>query len=96
MSKIDLQISDELSTHVAALAERKGVTPHDFIVQTITETVTQAQLDDDFYDEAERRYAKFLRTGEYITLEDLQGYIDGLLNGETPEPLVARKLGSLP
>lgn len=64
MAKTDLQLPDGLSARLEALAERSGNTPHDFIVQTIAETVTLAESRNDFSDEADQRYADFLRTGE--------------------------------
>lgn len=87
MARTDLELPDDLSARLQALAQRDGVTTHEFIVQTITEKISDEEWRQDLGDEADRRYAEFLVTGESIAWEDMRDYMERRLAGERPEPL---------
>ncbi len=93
MSTTTIRIEDDLKTRVAAAAQRAGKTAHAFILDAITQTVEQVELDDEFAHVADARWAKVLRSGKTVPWEDAKGYLDARLRGERPRKPVPRKLG---
>ncbi len=91
MSPTTILLSEELKARVAAAAERAGTTEHDFILQSIVEKMDQETELDDFYDEADRRYAELLESGATISGNDMVEYLEKRLAGETPDIPVAKK-----
>lgn len=91
MSTTTIRLSEELKSRVAAAAERAGTTEHDFILQSIVEKIDQETELDDFYDEADRRYAELLESGETISGDDMVEYLEKRLAGETPDIPAAKK-----
>lgn len=53
---------------------------------------TRAERRADFYAEADRRWAEYLKTGESIPWEDARRYLKALIAGKKTKPPLARKL----
>ena len=93
MSTTTIRIEDELKARVAASAARSGKTPHAFIVDAIAQTVAQAELDEQFHQVADERWAKLLETGKSVPWEEAKAYLQARAAGERPRRPAARKLG---
>ncbi|HEY8229495.1 MAG TPA: ribbon-helix-helix protein, CopG family [Rhodanobacteraceae bacterium] len=93
MSTTTIRLPDELKARIAQAAKREGTSAHSFIVEAITEKADSAERRADFYGEAERRYAEFLKTGKSIPWEEARSYLKARLAGKTMKRPVARKLG---
>lgn len=94
MPTTTIRIPEELKARVAAVAEQAGVTSHSFILQAIAEKTQQAELRRDFEEEAEKRYANIIATGEIIPWNDMRGYLESYLAGDTAASKPsAKKLG---
>lgn len=66
MSTTTVRIEPVLRQRIARAAEREGKTAHAFIVEAVAERTAQAEAREQFFSEAERRYAKFLAGGESL------------------------------
>lgn len=94
MPTTTIRIPEELKARVAAVAEQAGVTSHNFILQAIAEKTQQEELRRDFEEEAEKRYANIVATGETISWSDMRGYLENYVAGDAAaaKPSV-KKLG---
>jgi len=93
MSTTTIRIEDELKARVAASAARSGKTTHAFIVDAIAQTVAQAELDEEFHQVADERWAKVLASGKTVPWDEARAYLQGRAAGERPRRPAARKLG---
>jgi predicted transcriptional regulator len=91
VSTTTIRIEEDLKARVAAAAERAGKTAHAFIVDAITQTVEQVELDDEFHRVADERWARVLSTGKTVPWDEARAYIDARSRGERPRKPVARK-----
>ena len=88
-----LRIDDELKLRITSAAERAGKTAHAFMLDAVTQTVEQAEHDDEFHRVADARWAKVLATGKTVPWADAQAYLEARARGEGPHKPTARKLG---
>jgi len=93
MSTTTIRIEDDLKARVTAAAERAGKTAHAFILDAISQTVEQAELDEDFHRIADERWAKVLATGKTVPWNDAKAYLEARARGERTRKPAARKLG---
>lgn len=94
MSTTTIRLPDDLKARVAVAAEHAGITAHNFILQAIAEKTTQEELNCDFNEEAEKRYARIVDTGETLSWDEMRSYLEKYLvdNLHRTRP-VAKKLG---
>lgn len=92
MSTTTIRLTDDLKARVAAAAKREGISAHNFMLEAVSEKTELAEQRADFYAEADRRWAEFLKTGESIPWEDARRYFKALIAGKKVKPPVARKL----
>lgn len=95
MPTTTIRIPEELKARVATVAEQAGVTSHSFILQAIAEKTQQEELRRNFEEEAEKRYANIVATGETIPWSDMRSYLESYVAGDTAaaKPSV-KKLGN--
>jgi predicted DNA-binding protein len=79
-----IRLGDELKQRVAAAAQRSGKTPNAFIVDAITTTVEQAELQADFDRVSDARWEEVSRTGKTISLAAADEYLSARARGEKP------------
>lgn len=91
MSTTTIRLPDELKARIAAAAGRAGTSSHNFILEAIAEKADAAERQADFRDEAERRYARIVETGETIDWEEYRSYLMDRVRGQTAQRTVARK-----
>jgi predicted transcriptional regulator len=92
MSTTTIRLPDELKSRVARAAKRSGTTSHNFILEAIAEKADSAERRADFYAEADRRYAEFLKSGESLPWDEMRKYLEDRLAGKPAKRPVARKL----
>lgn len=92
MTTTTIRIEDELKSRVAAAAERAGKTAHAFILDAITDTVAQAELDDEFRRLADERWLRLLKTGKSVAWSDAKSYLEARARGARTRKPVPRKL----
>jgi predicted transcriptional regulator len=93
MTTTTIRIEDALKARVAAAAERQGKTAHAFMLDAIAETVERVELDDDFHEQADARWATILATGRTVSWEDAKAYAIARSRGGQPSKPAARKRG---
>lgn len=91
MSTTTIRLPEKLKARIAKAAERAGTSPHSFILEAIAEKTEWAERRSEFHEEAERRWAVFLETGESIPWEEMRRYLTGRMQGKAASRPVARK-----
>ena len=84
MPTTTIRIEDDLKARVAAAAQRGGKTAHAFILDAITQTVEQVELDEAFHRVADERWAKVLATGKTVPWDDAKAWLEARSRGERP------------
>lgn len=92
MSTTTIRIEDDLKARIAAAADRAGKTAHAFILEAISQTVEQVELDHEFYAVAEERWMKIKSTGKTVSWEETRAYLTAKSRGDNPRKPTARKL----
>ena len=93
MSTTTIRIEDSLKARVSAAAERAGKTAHAFILEAISQTVEQVELDDEIHRVADARWSNLLATGKSVPWEETKAYLAARARGERVRRPAARKLG---
>lgn len=91
MTTTTIRLDESLKARVAAAAERSGKTAHAFIVDAISQTVEQVEMEDQFHLLADERWAKLLATGEAIPWEEARVYLEARSRGQRLRKPRARK-----
>jgi predicted transcriptional regulator len=94
MTTTTIRLEGDLKTRVAAAAEKAGKTAHAFILDAISQTVEQTELDEAFHRVADERWAKLLSTGKTVPWNDAQAYLEARARGERPRKPAARRLAA--
>ncbi|WP_407354514.1 CopG family ribbon-helix-helix protein [Luteimonas sp. R10] len=92
MSTTTIRLPEDLKARVARAAKEAGTTSHNFILEAIAEKAELAEQRAGFRNEAERRYARIVETGETIDWEEYRAYMMGRVRGKSVKRPVARKL----
>ena len=92
MSTTTIRIEDDLKARVAAAAQRAGKTAHAFILDAISQTVEQAELDNAFNAVADQRWATIQASGKTVPWDDAKAYLAARANGAPAPKPAARKL----
>jgi predicted transcriptional regulator len=81
MSTTTIRIEDELKARIAAAAQRAGKTAHAFILDAISQTVEQVELDNAFNTLADQRWANIQASGKTVPWDDAKAYLAARANG---------------
>ena len=82
MSTTTIRIPDDLKARVTSAAKNAGTTPHNFILQAISEKTASAELQKDFNEDADKRYADIISTGETISWPLMRSYLEERMAGK--------------
>jgi predicted DNA-binding protein len=91
MSTTTIRIEDELKARVTAAAQRGGKTAHAFILEAISQTVEQVELDNAFNTIADQRWANIQATSKTVAWQDAKTYLAARARGEPARKPSARK-----
>ena len=89
-STTTIRIEDNLKQRIAAAADLAGKTAHAFILDAISQTVEQVELDNEFHDVADARWNGILASGKTVSWDDARAYLDAKSHGENPSKPLAR------
>ena len=92
MSTTTIRIEDDLKTRVAAAAQRAGKTAHAFILEAISQTVEQVELDNAFNTIADQRWASIQASGKTVPWDDAKAYLAARARSAPARKPAARKL----
>ena len=84
MATTSLKLSDELKQRAIAAAEKKGVSPHAFMVQAIERAATVAEWRGSFVSEAQAARKNMLSTGEGFDVNEVHAYLKARITGNNP------------
>ncbi len=82
MSTTTIRIEDDLKARIAVAAQRAGKTAHAFILDAISQTVEQVELDNAFHAVADQRWAAIQAGGKTVAWDDAKAYLAAWANGE--------------
>ena len=92
MSTTTIRLDDDLKERVSEAAARAGKTSHAFIRDAIAESVAQAEFDAEMDRICEERWGEFLKTGEAVSLDAMDAYLDAKLAGQPATMPKPRKI----
>lgn len=82
MTTTTIRLEDELKTRVAGAADRAGQTAHAFILDALAQHVEQAELEQEFQQLAETRWAKLLDSGKSVGWDAAQTWLEARARGD--------------
>ncbi|MCX7169457.1 MAG: hypothetical protein NTY41_03960 [Proteobacteria bacterium] len=82
MSTTSLKLSDELKQRAVAAAEKKGVSPHAFMVHAIERAATAAERRSSFVGEAQAAREQMLKTGKGCAASEVHAYLKARIAGK--------------
>ncbi len=94
MSTTTIRLPEDLRSRVEAVAATQGSSMHAFMLEAIAEVTERMERRQDFHAEGQRRWKKLLKTGEYLTHDDVRAYAMALAKGENPTEPPARKMNA--
>ncbi len=92
MPTTTIRIETDLKARVAAAAARSGKTAHAFILDAITQTVEQDEIDAAFHRLVDERWANILATGKTVPWEDAKAWLEAKARREHPPRPAPRPL----
>lgn len=92
MATTTIRIEEDLKARIATAAQRAGKTAHAFILDAISQTVEQVELDNAFNTLADQRWANIQTSGKTVPWDDAKAYFTARANGEPSRKPAARKL----
>ena len=93
MSTTTIRIEDELKARVAVAAQHAGTSTHAFMLEAITRTVEQVEMESAFNTLAEQRWAKIQAGGKTVPWDEAKAYLTARAKGESKaRKPAARKL----
>ena len=90
MQTTTIRLDDTMKERIAAAADHAGKSAHAFILDAISQTVEQVELDSAFNDIADERWKGVLASGKTIAWEDAKAYLAAKSRGESPHKPLAR------
>ena len=90
MQTTTIRLDDTMKERIAAAADHAGKSAHAFILDAISQTVEQVELDREFNDIADERWKGILASGKTIAWEDAKAYLAAKSRGESPPKPLAR------
>ena len=82
MSTTTIRIDDKLKARVAAAAQHAGKTAHAFILDAISQTVEQVELDNAFNTIANQRWVSIQSGGKTVQWEAAKVYLAARVRNE--------------
>ncbi len=75
MTTTTIRLEEALRERLAGAAERAGKTPHAFILEAVALRVEQSEQEAAFHAVADARWAKMLKSGASLSLDDAQAHL---------------------
>jgi predicted transcriptional regulator len=90
MSTTSLKLPDELKQRAIAAAEKRGLSPHAFMIQAIDLAATAAEQRASFVSDAQAAREQMLATGKGYDASEVHTYLKARLSGDKPAKPKAR------
>lgn len=79
-----------MKERIAAAADHAGKSAHAFILDAISQTVEQVEIDSEFNEIADERWKGILASGKTVSWEDAKAYLTAKSRGENQNRPLAR------
>ena len=90
MPTTTIRLDDTMKERIAAAADHAGKSAHAFILDAISQTVEQVEIDSEFNAIADERWKAILACGKTVSWEDAKAYLTAKSRGESPNRPLAR------
>jgi len=90
MQTTTIRLDDTMKERIAVAADHAGKSAHAFILDAISQTVEQVELDREFNEIADERWKAILASGKTVSWEDAKAYLAAKSRGESPNKPLAR------
>lgn len=90
MQTTTIRLDDSMKERIAAAADHAGKSAHAFILDAISQTVEQVELDREFNEIADERWKGILASGKTVSWEDAKAYLAAKSRGESPNKPLTR------
>ena len=90
MQTTTIRLDDTMKERIAAAADHAGKSAHAFILDAISQTVEQVELDREFNEVADERWKGILASGKTVSWEDAKAYLAAKSVGENPKKPLTR------
>ena len=90
MSTTSLKLPDELKQRAIAAAEKRGLSPHAFMIHAIDQAATAAEQRASFVSDAQAAREQMLATGKGYDAGEVHAYLKARLSGDKPAKPKAR------
>ena len=90
MTTTSLKLSDELKQRAVAAAEKKGVSPHAFMVYAIEQAAAAAERRGSFVGEAQAAREQMLKSGKGYDANAVHDYLKARISGQKSSKPKAR------
>ena len=94
MQTTTIRLDDTMKERIAAAADHAGKSAHAFILDAISQTVDQSEIDREFNAIADERWKGILASGKTVSWDDAKAYLTSKSRGETQSRPMARKTNS--
>ena len=91
MQTTTIRLDDTMKERIAAAADHAGKSSHAFILDAISQTVDQSEIDREFNAIADERWKGILASGKTVSWDDAKAYLTAKSRGETQSRPEARK-----
>ena len=92
MATTTIRLPEDLKERIAQAAETSGLTAHAFILEALSEYVSDQERRAGFYQLAEKRYAEIADSGKTIGWPEMKQYLQARQAGDKPPKPRAKKL----
>jgi predicted DNA-binding protein len=76
-----IRLEEQLRERLAGAAQRAGKTPHAFILEAVALRVEQSEQEAEFHALADQRWARMLKTGQSLSLDDALAHVQARAKG---------------
>lgn len=90
MQTTTIRLDDTMKERIAAAADHAGKSAHAFILDAISQTVEQVEIDSEFNEIADERWKGILASGKTVSWEDAKAYLTAKSRGENQNRPLAR------
>jgi len=71
-----IRLEEDFKARLADAAQRAGMTPHAFILASVAQRVEHSEQEAELHRVAEKRWAKVVRGGKTLSLDEAQAHVD--------------------
>jgi predicted DNA-binding protein len=87
-----IRLEDALKTRIGAAAGLAGKTSHAFILEAISQTLEQVELDNEFHALAAQRWERIKASGKAVSWDETRMYLQATASGESLQKPKSRQI----